>query len=89
MIQIVIARVSGITDALIAVTRQLRRNTSSTTTASAAPISIASRTDATAARTSTAWSYTGFSTTPLGTVFENCAASASMLSAIFSVLPPG
>ena len=54
MSQIVIASVSGMTEALMAVTRQFRRKISSTTTASTAPISIASRTDATASRTSTA-----------------------------------
>ena len=52
----VIAIVSGIAVALTAVMRPCRRNTSSTTTASPAPISIASRTDATLSRTSDAWS---------------------------------
>ena len=42
--------------ALIAVIRPCRRNTRRTITASVAPISIASRTDRTASRTSSAWS---------------------------------
>ena len=50
----VIAIVSGIDDALIAVMRACRRNSSRTTTASTAPMSIASRTDFTASRTSAA-----------------------------------
>ena len=50
----VIASVSGIDEAAIAVTRALRRKTSSTSTASTAPISIASRTDVRASRTSAA-----------------------------------
>ena len=50
----VMASVSGMDAALIAVIRPWRRNTSSTSTASAAPTSMASRTELTASRTSEA-----------------------------------
>ena len=56
MMKTVIAIVSGIDEALIAVMRPWRRKTRRIMTASAAPISIASRTDFTASRTSAAWS---------------------------------
>src|SRR2546429_326167 len=64
--KIVMTRVSGMDDALTAVIRPRRRNRSSKTMASAAPISIASRTALTASRTRDAWSYTGLSRTPAG-----------------------
>ncbi len=50
--KIVMTSVSGMEDALIAVIRPCRRKRRSTTTASAAPTSIASRTARTASRTS-------------------------------------
>ncbi len=84
----VIASVSGIEVALIAVIRPCRRNTSSTRTASAAPMSIASRTELTASRTSCAWSYTGLTCTPGGNVGATVAMIREMLSAIASELPP-
>ena len=52
----VIASVSGMDAALMAVMRPRRRNSSSTMVARTAPMSIASRTDRTASRTSPAWS---------------------------------
>ena len=58
-------------------------------TASAAPISIASRTDVTASRTSDAWSYTALSRTPGGSVRrESPRMTPATLSAIATVLPP-
>ena len=54
MTNTVIAIVSGIDDALIAVMRAWRRNSSRMITASTAPMIIASRTDFTASRTSAA-----------------------------------
>ncbi len=54
MTNTVIAIVSGIDDALIAVMRPWRRNANSTMIASTAPMIIASRTDFTASRTSAA-----------------------------------
>src|SRR5207249_3165145 len=66
--KIVMTSVSGMDDALTAVIRPWRRKSRSTTTASAAPISMASRTAVTASRTSAAWSYTGVRRTPGGSV---------------------
>ena len=82
MTKTVIAIVSGIDDALIAVMRACRRKMSSTITASTAPMSIASRTDLTASRTSAAWSYTGLRLTPGGSVLRTIAAMRATLSAI-------
>ncbi|OLC96756.1 MAG: hypothetical protein AUJ00_03540 [Gemmatimonadetes bacterium 13_1_40CM_3_70_6] len=84
----VTARVSGMAAALIAVMRPWRRNSSSTSTARAAPTSIASRTERTASRTSAAWSYTGFRCTPGGSVGAIAATIRATLSASASVLPP-
>ena len=84
----VTASVSGIDAALIAVIRPCRRNSSSTVTASAAPISIASRTELTASRTRAAWSYTGFKRTPGDRVGASPATIRATLSATASVLPP-
>ena len=84
----VAASVSGIAVALIAVMRRCRRKSSSTITASAAPISIASRTELTASRTSDAWSYTGTSLTPGGNDLASCAAACATLSATATVFPP-
>ena len=58
------ATVSGRLSAAAAVVRHSPRKSSSTITASAPPISIASRTLCIESRTSAAWSYTGSSRTP-------------------------
>ena len=84
----VMASVSGMDAALIAVIRPFRRKMKRITIARIAPISIASRTDFVASRTSDAWSYTGLSVTPAGSVLRRVAAAASTLSAIATVLPP-
>ena len=68
--------------------RVWRRKTSSTSTASTAPMIIASRTDDTASRTSSAWSYIGVRRTPGGSVRRTEAAMAAMLSASTTVLLP-
>src|SRR6267143_483624 len=55
--------------------------------ASTAPISMASRTDATASRTSSAWSYTALSRTPGGSDGAMALTISATLSAIATVLP--
>ena len=85
----VIASVSGIAVALIAVMRRSRRKSSRMTTARIAPMSIASRTECTASVTSEAWSYTALTRTPAGSDFEIAAIVCATLSEIAIVLPPG
>ncbi len=83
----VTASVTGIAAALIAVMRPWRRNRSSTSTASTAPISMASRTEWTASRTRAAWSYTRLRCTPGGRLGASAATMPATLSATSRVLP--
>ena len=79
--------VRGSETAAIAVTRQSRRNATSTSTARKPPMRIASRTFATASRTNSARSYTTCSFTPGGSDGRYSRRAAHTPSATSMTLP--
>ena len=85
----VMATVSGRLSAAAAVVRHSPRKRSSTSTASAPPISIASRTLRIESRTSAAWSYTDSSRTPAGSSGRSESIAARTAACRRSVLPFG